>query len=158
MTISWYTMTNNDNTQDTKKMFLEQLLGQQFKELGLADLMDIQEKTQDPLVLSVLVFKLLEERKETNKILKDIQEKYDKLQFSLSQNQTQSTLEIKMLSETDDKIISYIREKKRADAEEIKEAFGYKGTNAASQRLNNLVKDKYLQKITAGRKVYFIIR
>lgn len=158
MTISWYTMTNNDNTQDTKKMFLEQLLGQQFKELGLADLMDIQEKTQDPLVLSVLVFKLLEERKETNKILKDIQEKYDKLQFSLSQKESVSNLDIKMLSETDDKIISYIREKKRADAEEIKEAFGYKGTNAASQRLNNLVKDKYLQKITAGRKVYFIIR
>lgn len=158
MTISWYTMTNNDNTQDTKKMFLEQLLGQQFKELGLADLMDIQEKTQDPLVLSVLVFKLLEERKETNKILKDIQEKYDKLQFSISQKESVSNLDIKMLSETDDKIISYIREKKRADAEEIKEAFGYKGTNAASQRLNNLVKDKYLQKITAGRKVYFIIR
>jgi len=151
-------MTNNDNTQDTKKMFLEQLLGQQFKELGLADLMDIQEKTQDPLVLSVLVFKLLEERKETNKILKDIQEKYDKLQFSISQKESVSNLDIKMLSETDDKIISYIREKKRADAEEIKEAFGYKGTNAASQRLNNLVKDKYLQKITAGRKVYFIIR
>ena len=151
-------MTNNDNTQDTKKMFLEQLLGQQFKELGLADLMDIQEKTQDPLVLSVLVFKLLEERKETNKILKDIQEKYDKLQFSLSQKESVSNLDTKMLSETDDKIISYIREKKRADAEEIKEAFGYKGTNAASQRLNNLVKDKYLQKITAGRKVYFIIR
>lgn len=158
MTISWYTMTNNDNTQDTKKMFLEQLLGQQFKELGLSDLMDIQEKTQDPLVLSVLVFKLLEERKETNKILKDIQEKYDKLQFSLSQNQIQSNSEVKMLSETDDKIITYIREKKRADAEDIREAFGYKGTNAASQRLNNLVKDKYLQKITAGRKVYFIIR
>lgn len=158
MTISWYTMTNNDNTQDTKKMFLEQLLGQQFKELGLADLMDIQEKTQDPLVLSVLVFKLLEERKETNKILKDIQEKYDKLQFSISQKESVSNLDTKMLSETDDKIISYIREKKRADAEEIKEAFGYKGTNAASQRLNNLVKDKYLQKITAGRKVYFIIR
>lgn len=151
-------MTNNDNTQDTKKMFLEQLLGQQFKELGLADLMDIQEKTQDPLVLSVLVFKLLEERKETNKILKDIQEKYDKLQFSISQKESVSNLDTKMLSETDDKIISYIREKKRADAEEIKEAFGYKGTNAASQRLNNLVKDKYLQKITAGRKVYFIIR
>ncbi len=158
MTISWYTMTNNDNTQDTKKMFLEQLLGQQFKELGLSDLMDIQEKTKDPLVLSVLVFKLLEERKETNKILKDIQEKYDKLQFSLSQKESQSNLDIKMLSETDDKIISYIREKKRADAEEIKVAFGYKGTNAASQRLNSLVKDKYLQKITAGRKVYFIIR
>lgn len=140
---------------DTKKLFFEQLLGSEANELGLSDLIDIQEKTKDPMVLSILLFKLLEERKETNKILKDIQEKYDKLQQSLNK---ESSSEIKMLSEVDDNIINYIREHKRADANEIKDAFGYKGTNAASQRLNALSKDNFLQKITAGRKVYFILK
>ncbi|MFA5746020.1 MAG: hypothetical protein WCX82_01085 [archaeon] len=151
------TDNNTEKLQETKKMFLEQLLGQQFKELGLSDLMAIQEKSQDPLVLSVLVFKLLEERRETNKILKDIQEKYDKLQFSQTQRET-NVPEIAILSETDDRIITYIREKGKADAEEIRESFGYKGTNAASQRLNNLVKARYLQKINSGRKVYFVVK
>ena len=151
-------MTNNDTT-DTKRIFLEQLLGEQFKELGLSDLMAIQEKTQDPLVLSVLVFKLLEERKETNKILKEIQEKYDKLQTSIqTKENTNKNLEIVLLPETDDRIISYIKEHGKADAEEIKEMFGYKGTNAASQRLNNLVKANYLQKVNSGRKVYFVVK
>lgn len=151
-------MTNNDTT-DNKKIFLEQLLGKQFKELGLSDLMAIQEKTQDPLVLSVLVFKLLEERKETNRILSEIQEKYDKLSLSIQNNGNQrSTPEIVLLPETDDRIISYIREHGKADAEEIKEMFNYKGTNAASQRLNNLVKANYLQKVNSGRKVYFVVK
>jgi hypothetical protein len=151
-------MTNND-TDKTKRIFLEQLLGEQFKELGLSDLMAIQEKTQDPLVLSVLVFKLLEERKETNKILKEIQEKYDKLQTSIqTKENTNKNLEIVLLPETDDRIISYIKEHGKADAEEIKEMFGYKGTNAASQRLNNLVKANYLQKVNSGRKVYFVVK
>jgi hypothetical protein len=151
-------MTNNDTT-DTKRIFLEQLLGEQFKELGLSDLMAIQEKTQDPLVLSVLVFKLLEERKETNKILKDIQEKYDKLQTTIQTKENNNkNLEIVLLPETDDRIISYIKEHGKADAEEIKEMFGYKGTNAASQRLNNLVKANYLQKVNSGRKVYFVVK
>jgi len=151
-------MTNNDTT-DNKRIFLEQLLGKQFKELGLSDLIAIQEKTQDPLVLSVLVFKLLEERKETNRILSEIQEKYDKLSLSIQNNGNQrSTPEIVLLPETDDRIISYIREHGKADAEEIKEMFNYKGTNAASQRLNNLVKANYLQKVNSGRKVYFVVK
>lgn len=154
-------MTNNDNIEnihDTKRLFLEQLLGQQFKELGLSDLIDIQEKTKDPLVLSILVFKLLEERKETNKILKDIEEKYSKLEESLLNKEKKEVSEFRLLSETDDKIVSYIREHKRADALEIKNTFGYKGTNAASQRLNSLVKENHLQKIFVGRKVYFILK
>ncbi len=149
-------MTNND-TDETKRMFLEQLLGSQFKELGLSDLIAIQEKTKDPLVLSILVFKLFEERKETNKILKDIQDKYDKLELSISQKD-RNLPEIVLLPETDDKIIHYIKEHGKADAEEIKEAFGYKGANAASQRLNNLVKANHLQKVNSGRKVYFVVK
>jgi len=160
-------MTENDTSQinlvKQKQQLLEQLLGSQetVKELGLQDILQIQEKFQDPLVLSVIVFKLIEERKKTNEILRDITQKYDELQFilknksSASQN-TEEKYEI--LPETDDKIISYIRQKGKADAEEIQKALSYKGANAASQRLNNLVKGNYLRKIQAGRKVYFVVR
>jgi hypothetical protein len=143
---------------DNKKNFLEQLLKEQYKDLEINDLMSIQENTKDPLVLSILIFKLLEERKKTNKILESISEKYDKLQFQLKNNQTQEKKEYNILSETDDKIITHIREEGKTDAETIQQILNYKGTNAASQRLNKLVKEKYLQKVQSGRKVYFLVR
>ncbi len=146
-------------TNDIKqpKEFLEQMLKEQYKELDLEDLLSLQENVNNPMVVSVLLFKLIDERKKTNKILENISEKYDRLQFQLK-NKSQEPKELVMLSETDDQIITYIREKGRADAKAIKDMFGYKGKNAASQRLNRLVKEKYLQKIQSGRKVYFVVR
>jgi len=161
MTLSWYIMTQNDNI--TKQIFLEKLLKQDTKELGLNDLIQIQEKFNDPLILSVILHQLLEERKRTNEILKDLYEKYDSLQFSIKNskefsnlNQDQDTINI--LPEIDDKIISFIRANQKVDAEQVQEAFNYKGSNAASQRLNRLVKEGYLRKVQAGRKVYFIVK
>ena len=151
-------MTMNTNTKQTKE-FLEQLLKEQYKDLELEDLLSLQENVSNPMVVSVLMFKLIEERKKTNKILQDIAEKYDRLQFQLkSKSQETQEKEYHILSETDDKIITHIREVGKADAEIIKEIFSYKGTNAASQRLNKLVKEKYLQKVQSGRKVYFVVR
>ncbi|MDD3244592.1 MAG: hypothetical protein PHU47_00390 [Candidatus ainarchaeum sp.] len=158
---------NNDNsiTKDQeslliKKQFLEQLLGQEtIKEVGLDDLIKVQEKFNDPMLLSVLIYKLIEEKKQTNELLRNINEKYDKLQFMLQQkNQSENSSLLSIPSETDDKIISYIRSVGKADAETIKTEFKYKGTNAASQRLNNLVKVGHLSKIVSGRKVYFIVK
>jgi deoxyribodipyrimidine photolyase len=151
-------MTQNDNI--TKQIFLEQLLKEDSKQLGLSDLIQIQEKFKDPLVLSVILHQLLEERKKTNEILKDLYEKYDSLQFKLKQKEevNNNTDNINILPEIDDKIISFVREMQKVDAEQVQEKLNYKGSNAASQRLNKLVKDGYLRKIQAGRKVYFIIR
>lgn len=127
--------------------------------MGLNDLIQIQEKFKDPLILSVILHQLLEERKKTNEILKDLYEKYDSLQFSLKQKEeVNNTDHINILPEIDDKIISFIREKQKVDAEQVQEQFNYKGSNAASQRLNKLVKDGYLRKVQAGRKVYFIVK
>jgi hypothetical protein len=159
-------MTQNNDTSNNgpesllKKQFLEQLLGQEtIQEVGLDDLIKIQEKFNDPMLLSVLVYKLIEEKKQTNELLKNINEKYDKLQFMLQQKaQSENAPLISIPSETDDKIISYIRSIGRADAEAIKNEFNYKGTNAASQRLNNLVKSGHLSKIVSGRKVYFFVK
>jgi CII-binding regulator of phage lambda lysogenization HflD len=151
-------MTQNDSI--TKQVFLEKLLKQDTKEMGLSDLIQIQEKFQDPLILSVILHQLLEERKKTNDILKELYEKYDSLQFQLKQKQenTENKEIINILPEIDDKIISFIREKQKVDAELVQEQFNYKGSNAASQRLNKLVKEGYLRKVQAGRKVYFIVR
>ncbi len=151
-------MTQNDSI--TKQVFLEKLLKQDTKELGLSDLIQIQEKFKDPLILSVILHQLLEERKKTNDILKELYEKYDSLQFQLKQKQenTDNKEIINILPEIDDKIISFIREKQKVDAELVQEQFSYKGSNAASQRLNKLVKEGYLRKVQAGRKVYFIVR
>ncbi len=158
MTLSWYIMTQNDI--NTKQKFLDLLLKEQSKELGLSDIIQIQEKFNDPLILSVILHQLIEERKKTNQILAGLNEKYDQLQF-LVKNQLKEKKEsdtFNILSEVDDKIISFVRSKEKVDASMIQEEFKYKGSNAASQRLNKLVKDKYLNKIQAGRKVYFIIR
>jgi hypothetical protein len=154
-------MTQNDNI--TKQMFLEQLLKQDTKELGLNDLIQIQEKFNDPLILSVILHQLLEERKKTNEILRDLYEKYDSLQFSVKKNKDSSFSQeqkdvINILPEIDDRIISFIRAKQKVDAELVQTEFNYKGSNAASQRLNRLVKEGYLRKIQAGRKVYFIVK
>lgn len=152
-------MTQNDNI--TKQMFLEKLLKQDYKELGLSDLIQIQEKFKDPLILSVILHQLIEERKKTNEILKDLYQKYDELQFKLKNKTEESNSDtdtISILPEIDDKIISFIRKNQKVYAEQVQQEFNYKGSNAASQRLNKLVKDGYLKKIQAGRKVYFIVK
>jgi len=154
-------MTKNDSI--TKQVFLEKLLNQDTKELGLNDLIQIQEKFNDPLILSVILHQLLEERKKTNNILKDLYEKYDALQFSVRQREENHDSQnnkdtINILAEIDDKIISFIRQNQKVDAEQVQTEFKYKGSNAASQRLNRLVKEGYLRKVQAGRKVYFIVR
>jgi len=152
-------MTENDTL--TKQIFLDKLLKQDSKELGLNDLIQIQEKFKDPLILSVILHQLIEERKKTNEILRDLHEKYDSLQFALKQkveSHDTNTDTINILPEIDDKIISFIRANQKVDAEQVQVQFKYKGSNAASQRLNRLVKEGYLKKIQAGRKVYFIVK
>jgi hypothetical protein len=152
-------MTQNDSiTNKSKQEIMELLLGDESKELGLNDIIQIQERFADPLILSVIMHQLLSERKKTNKILSEMQEKYESLSSLLKERDIKKNDEYNILPEVDDRIISYIREKGKVDAEDVQEHFNYKGTNAASQRLNKLTRDKYLTKIQAGRKVYFIVK
>jgi hypothetical protein len=72
--------------------------------------------------------------------------------------QNENTDIYNILPEIDDKIISFIKVKQKVDAEMVQNEFNYKGSNAASQRLNKLVNNGYLRKVQAGRKVYFIVR
>ena len=61
------------------------------------------------------------------------------------------------LSPRDQEIINYIREHSRASAEEIKEKFKYKGSNAATNRMNNLYRQGVLKKQRVGRIMYFAL-
>jgi len=152
-------MTENDYIKNkSKQEIMELLLGNDSKELGLSDIIQIQEKFADPLILSIIMHQLIQERKKTNQILSDMQEKYEVLFNLLKQKEEIKNNDFNVLAEVDDKIISYIREKGKVDAEMVQENFNYKGTNAASQRLNKLARESYLTKIQAGRKVYFIVK
>lgn len=141
-----------------------------FNDLTL-DIQGIIDKAQDPAFLAVLLFKLTQERQKTNQLLSEINEKYDKMMFSLKSNASESSLTssaspthmgmagqgevFEVLSEQDQKILKMAEEKHSLTTEEIQRQFSYKGKNAASQRLNKLVRDGYLKKVKSGKKVLF---
>lgn len=108
------------------------------------------EKFKDPLVLGELVYKLLEERENTNRILKNILAKLEALEARQSQP------EEPLLAEVDEEIMAFVRKKGKVDAKNVQMHFKYKGTNAASARLNRLHERGLLQKKQVGRKTYFL--
>lgn len=114
------------------------------------------EQFKDPYVVGAMIHRLVEERKLTNTMLRDIHKKLNKL-TQLMEKQGIDTREA-LLSEQDEKILEFVRGAGKACAEEVQAAFEYKGKNAASARLNALVKDGFLAKTRVGRKVYFLTR
>lgn len=124
-----------------------------------------QEDMKNPLVVGALLNRLSDEKSTNNLLLKQINEKLDQLlkfeerlarmEVQLSQG-TASSAKPSVLSETDEEIVSLIAQKGKACAEEVQRQFNYKGANAASARLNNLVRQGMLQKVQAGKKVFFL--
>jgi len=147
------------------KEFIERL-SPKFDELS-ADIQEIFKRGNDPAMIAVLLFKLVEERQKTNSLLEKIFEKFEEIlkkadsQTSFGpQHQGPSQLSPKMevLPEQDQLILHLVQEKGQVTAEEIKKELGYRGNNAASQRLNKLFKEGHLRKIQAGRKVVYLAR
>ena len=66
-----------------------------------------------------------------------------------------SSLRELMLAPADEQIVSLIRTRGAACAEDVRVNFGYKGKNAASARLNRLFELGILEKAQAGRVVYY---
>lgn len=141
-------------------------------------------KFRDPVVLGEMVFRLLEERENTNRILKNMMAKIESLESRISSmnSSTQESLNIQtvapiktltpafnpsagaekisapainLLPEIDEQIMGFIKEKKKVTAEEVRERFQYKGKNAASARMNRLCDMGLLKKAQVGKKVYF---
>lgn len=107
-------------------------------------------KFNDPVVLGELLAKLVEERENTNRILKNILAKLESLEGARSEK----TDEI-LVPEIDERIIAFVKEQGKAIAEDVRARFNYSGTNAASARLNRLCMLGLLDKKRVGKKVFF---
>ncbi len=129
---------------------------------------------KDPVYLATLAFKLSEEKQSMNLMLKEINQKLEKLgslekklaSYNGVQAQSVSVVQpVKptfkksvLLPEADEKIMALVKSNGgQACAEDVQKALKYKGKNAASSRLNRLVVKGLLTKEQVGRKVYFIL-
>ena len=127
------------------------------------DIIDLMQKNTDPVLLAALMFKLAQEREQTNKELQKIYNKVDEIMLELkTKNSSQAAQEItaegrkyQILPEQDQKILTIIEQKGPASALEIQQALNYKCLNAASQRLNSLFKQNMLKKVQSGKKVLY---
>ncbi len=121
----------------------------------------------DPLAMGLLMYKLLEERENSNRLMKTLLARIEKLEKrieELSSSKSKETVqkeEVKeeiLLSEADEKIVEIISKKGKATAKEIAKEMNYKGANAASARMNRLYENGILKKKRIGKKVYFFLR
>jgi predicted HTH transcriptional regulator len=115
------------------------------------DLENNMQKFSDPVILGELMYKLLEERENTNRILKNILAKLENIPSGTAAAPGGEPL----LPEVDEKIMEFVREKGRISAEDVRQHFNYKGKNAACARLNRLYELNLLGKKQVGKKVFF---
>ncbi len=134
---------------DTKDKF-KSISSPELREKISSDLQQNLDKFRDPVVLGELVYLLLEERENTNRILKNLLQRLEALEKPARPE------EEPLLPELDEKIIAFVRKGKKATADEVQAEFGYKGKNGASSRLNRLCTLGLLSKRQVGRKVYFL--
>lgn len=157
-------MTDYDTSKkayDTEKL-LESLnavkrISPDFNDLSI-DMQELMKESSNPAFLAALLYKLTKEREETNKILKNIEKKFSKIQELMLTNSSHSHTksEENILSEPDQHIMQLVDEMISVSAKDVKERLSYKKENAASQRLSNLVREGHLKRVRSGRKVLFV--
>ncbi|MAG22429.1 MAG: hypothetical protein CL943_03970 [Candidatus Diapherotrites archaeon] len=165
-------MESHDSIKDSSKVLEGEILKKmspKFNELNM-DIQEIYKHNKDPMFMAMLLFKLAEEREKTNKILENIFDKYDQIMLKLKTESTANNTNsltptpqpqlssTQILPEQDQMIIHLVHTRGQVSAEEVRAELGYKGSNAASQRLNKLFKDGHLNKIQSGRKVLYLAR
>lgn len=128
-------------------------------------------KFNDPVVIGEMIYKVLQERENTNRILKNILSKLEtmenhmqsgteiptKTEIAKVKQQTQAVKDI-LLPEIDEAIYEFVKKLGKTTAEEVRAEFKYKGKNAACARLNRLFELNLLGKKQVGKKVYFMPR
>ena len=151
---------------------------QEFSEIA-GQFRQFQSQMKDPVLVGAMMHQLTEERRSTNALLKQINEKLEKIseiesrlrqmeaKMLAAENKVpvvsvaaarQVEVPFQMLSSTDEKILEFVRSNGKACAQDLKKQFNYKGTNAASSRLNALWKQGLLDKKYAGKVVYFVAK
>lgn len=135
------------------------------------------EEIKNPIVVGALLSKLQEERARSNLLFKELNAKLDKIMGledrindledvirellgakirNAEQKQATAPANI-LLTQTQEKIMSIIKTHKTVNAEMIKNKLNYKGKNAASQQLTELVDKGLLQRKQVGRRVFFML-
>ncbi len=107
------------------------------------------ERFKDPYVVGAMIHRLVEERKYTNQILRDISKKLNQL---LEQRAVDPDTEV---SDVDQEILKLVEKLGKVTAADVQKELKYKGKNAASARLNALSKKGLLRKARSGRKVIY---
>lgn len=141
-------MTNDDNLYKAN-------VTSQIREELRTDIQKNLEKFRDPVILGELIYKLVEERENTNRILKNLMAKLESLEAKLGAGRHEAPGEV-LLPQIDEEIITFVKEQEKATAEDVRLKFNYKGTNAASARLNRLYELGLLDKRQVGKKVFFL--
>jgi len=134
-------------------------LSPKFDELTM-DIQDLFQQSKDPFFVAMLLFKLAQEREATNKILTDINDKYDRIMLELKTDTSNVKEEnsFTLLADQDKKIMDLVTKNNAVTASEVQKELDYKGVNAASQRLNKLFKEGYLKKAQSGKKVLYFLK
>jgi predicted HTH transcriptional regulator len=117
-----------------------------------SDLEENMKKFNDPIIIGELLYKLLEERENTNRILKNILAKLEHLE---SKNTPSAKPEEIILPSRDERIVDFLKEKGKVTAEDVRAKFKYKGKNAACARLNKLYELDIVEKKQVGKKVFY---
>ena len=143
-------MTNEDNLYKSNDK-------SRFRQEISEDIQNNLEKFKDPVILGELVYKLLDERENTNRILKNLMAKIESLEAKLTGIETTKQVhEEVLLPQIDEEIIAFVKTQGKSTAEDVRSKFNYKGTNAASARLNRLFELGLLDKRQVGKKVFFL--
>ncbi len=156
-------MTNHDSAFKLRALLSQ--IAPEFTDLT-ADVSDVMKHADNPMLLAAVLYKMAQERKRTNDLLAQMEAKYDELAFQIkTSGMSPTTLptpnpilapSISLLPAADQRIMSLFETQTSLDAQVVKKALGYKNPNAASQRLNALVKQGHLGKIQSGKKVVFV--
>lgn len=118
-----------------------------------------KQQFKDPATIGLLIYRLAKERKRSNHLFQEVSAKLDKLiELMETQKAAVPVANDALVSDTDQKIIDYVKGKGKACAEEIRELFGYKGANGACMRLNALHTKGMLAKGRAGKKVFYWVQ
>ncbi|MBN1159897.1 MAG: hypothetical protein JXA43_01510 [Candidatus Diapherotrites archaeon] len=119
-----------------------------------ADMAHLQELLKDPFALAAVMYKLAQEREQTNKLLREINQRLERLEQQ-KRPLPERPEPPRILPEQDQRIIELVKSQQYATADDIKTAMGYKGKNAASARLNKLERAGMLKKIRSGKKIFY---
>ena len=135
--------------------------------LDASNLSKFRERVKDPVALGLAINQLMDERRRMNLALSRINDRLDRLErifeskdkFGVQNPPSTAPSESRpfILAPQDRDILGFVKEKGAATAEDVRVLMNYKGRNAASTRLNSLVKDGILEKKQVGREVFFSV-